>query len=55
MTSPSLRPYAREQLEQCYRDARHQAPIETGPEADVLPSAPPYTLEQTLDPEFLPD
>jgi hypothetical protein len=23
--------------------------------AHTLPSAPPYTLEQTLDPEFLPD
>jgi hypothetical protein len=54
-TSPSLRPYAREQFEECYKDGRRQALIETGLGVDALPSAPPYTLEQTLDPEFLPD
>ena len=54
-TSPSLRPYAREQFEECYQDGRRQALIETGLSADALPSAPPYTLDQTLDPEFLPD
>jgi hypothetical protein len=52
--APSLRGYAREQFEECYRDGRHQALIETGLPADTLPSVPPYTLEQTLDPEFLP-
>jgi hypothetical protein len=54
-TSPSLRPYARKQLEECYQDGRRQALIETGLAPDALPSAPPYSLEQTLDPEFLPD
>lgn len=54
-TSPSLRSYAREQFEECYQDGRRQALIETGLAPDALPSAPPYTLEQTLDPEFLPD
>lgn len=54
-TSPSLRPYARECFAQCYEDARRQALIETGLAPDALPSARPYTLEQTLDPEFLPD
>jgi hypothetical protein len=29
--------------------------IETGLPEDALPSAPPYSLEQTLDPDFLPD
>jgi hypothetical protein len=53
--SPSLRRYAEEQFEECYRAARKQAAIETGLAKDVLPSAPPYSLEQTLDPEFLPD
>ena len=53
--SPSLRPYAEEQFEECYRDAREQAAIETGLAKDVLPSASPYSLEQTLDPEFLPE
>ena len=54
-TSPSLRAYARERFEECHQDGRHQARIETGLPENALPSAPPYTLEQTLDPEFLPD
>ena len=53
--APSLRGYAREQFEECYQDGRRQALIETGVTANALPSAPPYTLEQTLDPDFLPD
>ncbi|HSA80455.1 MAG TPA: DUF29 domain-containing protein [Geminicoccaceae bacterium] len=53
--SPSLRAYAGEQFEECYRDAREQAAIETGLAQDALPSAPPYSLAHTLDPEFLPD
>ncbi|MGH6919376.1 MAG: DUF29 domain-containing protein [Geminicoccaceae bacterium] len=53
--APSLRGYAREQFEECYQDGRRQAPIETGLPPDALPSAPPYSLEQALDPEFLPD
>jgi hypothetical protein len=53
-TSPSLRQYARAQFEECYRDGRRQALIETGLAPDALPSAPPYTLEQALDPDFLP-
>jgi hypothetical protein len=54
-TSPSLRGYAREQFEQCYQDARRQALIETVRAEDSIPRAPVYTLEQTLDPDFLPD
>jgi Domain of unknown function DUF29 len=54
-TSPSLRAHARERFEQCYQDGRDQAGLETGLRPDVLPTAPPYTLEQTLDPDFLPD
>jgi hypothetical protein len=53
--APSLRRYAREQFEECYQDGRRQALIETGLAADALPSIPPYTIEQTLDPEYLPD
>ena len=53
--APSLRGYARDQFEECYRDARRQALIETGLAPDALPGAPPYSLERTLDPEFLPD
>jgi hypothetical protein len=53
--APSLRRYAREQFEECYEDARRQALIETGLSPDALPNISPYTLEQALDPEFLPD
>jgi hypothetical protein len=53
--APSLHGYARERFEQCYQDGRRQALIETGLAPDALPSAPPYSLEQTLDPDFLPD
>jgi hypothetical protein len=51
----SLRPYAHERFEQCYQDSRRQALIETGLAADALPIAPPWSLEQALDPDFLPD
>ena len=54
-TSPSLRRYAREQFEECYEDSRHQALIETGLAPDAMPLAAPWSLEQALDPDFLPD
>ena len=54
-TSPSLRPYARDRFEHCYRDGRHQALIETGLTPDAMPNDPPWSLEQALDPDFLPD
>jgi hypothetical protein len=54
-TSPSLRGYARAQFEECYRDGRRQALIKTGLAPDTMASVPPYTLEETLDPDFLPD
>jgi hypothetical protein len=54
-TSPSLRPYACERFEQCYQDGRRQALIDTGLEPDAMPTASPWSLEQTLDPDFLPD
>jgi hypothetical protein len=54
-SSSSLRPYARARFEQCYQDGRHQALVETGLAPNALPDVPPYTLEQALDQEFLPD
>jgi Domain of unknown function DUF29 len=54
-TSPSLRRYARACFDDCYQDGRRQALIETGLAPDALPSTPLFTLEQTLDPDFLPD
>jgi hypothetical protein len=55
VTSPSLRSYARLRFEQCYEDARRQALIETGLAPNVLPAVPPWSLDQALDPDFLPD
>jgi hypothetical protein len=47
--------YAREQFEECYQDGRRQALIETGLTEDAMPHTPVYTLEQTLDLDFLPN
>ena len=54
-TSPSLRGYAQGVFEEAYADARARAATETGLTERTFPPAPPYSLEQALDPEFLPD
>jgi hypothetical protein len=51
---PSLRPNARAVSKNVIEAAAGRL-IETGLAPDALPGAAPYTLEQTLDPEFLPD
>jgi hypothetical protein len=53
--SPSLRPYAAEVFALAYVDARERASAETGLPLRSFPRTSPYTLEQTLDPKFLPD
>jgi Domain of unknown function DUF29 len=53
--SPSLRGYARGVFGEAYADARARALAETGRAAQSLPDETPYTMEQTLDPDFLPD
>jgi Domain of unknown function DUF29 len=53
--SPSLAGYPGEVLERCYRGAREQAAAETGWPQARFPEACPYTLEQVVDPDFLPD
>jgi len=52
--SPSLRPHAAEVFARAYADAREQASVETGLPLRSFPNSSPYTLEQTLDPKFLP-
>jgi hypothetical protein len=54
-TSPSLRGYARGVFDEAYADARERAAAETGIARSGFPEGSPYTMEQTLDPEFLPD
>jgi hypothetical protein len=53
--SPSLKPYFTEVFERCYQDARRQAVVETGLPFDRFPDKPPFTPEEALDSEFLPD
>jgi hypothetical protein len=54
-TSPSLRGSAQNMFQEAYADARARALAETGLPEQSVPSEPPYTVEQVLDPEFLPD
>jgi hypothetical protein len=53
--SPSLKPYFTEVFERCYQDARHQAAVETGLPLDRFPEESPFTPQETLISEFLPD
>lgn len=52
--SPSLAGYPGETLERCYLAAREPAAAETCLPQSRFPQTSPYTLEQALDPEFLP-
>ena len=52
--SPSLRPYPGEVLPRDYPRARVKAHEETGVYLEHIPETCPYTIEQILDPDFLP-
>jgi Domain of unknown function DUF29 len=53
--SPSLMGYARDVFAEAYADARARASVETGLSERAFPRECPYTIEQTLDPKYLPD
>lgn len=53
--NPSLRAHPREALEETYEIARLKAADETGLPEDAFPAARPFTIDQILDPGFLPD
>lgn len=53
--SPSLVPYLQSVLAECYANAREQAADETGLSRETFPLLCPYTPEQVLNPEYLPD
>ncbi len=53
--SPSLRRYLSESLDKCYQNARKQASLETGLNLNIFPIDCPFTLEQTLDSDYLPE
>lgn len=53
--NPSLHPHLSEELADAYELARAWAEAETGLDEATFPAACPYTVEQVLDPAFLPD
>ena len=52
--SPSLKPYLLERFSECYADAREDAADNTGLSIDTFPSEPLFTLEEALNPHYLP-
>jgi hypothetical protein len=54
-TSPSLRGYLLDNFVECYAEARDLAATETGLSSETFPEASPFTPEQSLDREFLPE
>ena len=53
--SPSLRPYVEGILAECYQDACEEVADETDLPAETFPAACPFTLDQVLNRNFLPD
>ncbi|HEY9662386.1 MAG TPA: DUF29 domain-containing protein, partial [Allocoleopsis sp.] len=53
--SPSLNPYLMQIFGECYGDAVEQAAAETGLSEVTFPVSCPYTIEQLLDSDFLPE
>jgi Domain of unknown function DUF29 len=53
--SPSLVTYAAEIFAECYADSCEQAAAESGLSPKNFPSEPAFTLDQALDPGFLPE
>ena len=52
--SPSLRPFPASIINRCYADARSQAALETSLSAGDFPETCPFSVEQALDPNWLP-
>jgi len=52
--SPSLRRYVEDVFDESYQDARELAADETEMEIDRFPETSPFSLEKTLDPNYLP-
>ena len=52
--SPSLKNYFVEIFDQVYKLARQEASTQTGLAMDIFPTLCPFTLENILNPEYLP-
>ncbi|PSF36159.1 DUF29 domain-containing protein [Aphanothece hegewaldii CCALA 016] len=53
--SPSLKPFFQEVLNECYQQAKKRASIETKLSIDAFPDESPFTIEQILDSDYLPE
>ena len=53
--SPSLKPYFREIFAKYYTKARKKASLETGLPISTFPTESPFTPEETLNTEYLPE
>ncbi len=53
--SPSLKRYYEEVFVECYQDGKELASDETGLSLQAFPSESPFTPEDTLNPDYLPD
>lgn len=53
--SPSLRNYLTEVFDKCYQNARKEAADETELSLNTFPNESPFTIEQTLEEDFLPE
>jgi hypothetical protein len=53
--SPSLRRYYEEVFDECYQDGRELAADETGLSLTAFPLQSPFTLQESLNTDYLPD
>lgn len=53
-TSPSLKSYLEKEFTECYQEARDLAATETGMSLENFPLESPFSPEQALDREYLP-
>jgi hypothetical protein len=53
--SPSLKPYLKQVFDDCYQEGRRKAAIETGLNISTFPMRSPFSQEETLNPDFLPE
>jgi hypothetical protein len=53
--SPSLKSHFLEIFNECYQDARKQASLETGLSLDTFPMDSPFTIDQSLNQDYLPE
>ncbi len=54
-TSPSLKRHFNDEFNDCYAAARELAAIETDLDISLFPLEPPFTRDQALDKNYLPD